>query len=372
MNQLARYIVALAVAAVVCFLAWYFSDILTYILIAAVISIIGRPLMAFFDSLHIRNWRLPRSLSAALTLLTLMSVFVALFALIVPLASQIFIQMGNIDMSRLAENLANPLESINHFIHKYIPDSGSDITVESIFSQQITNFLYDFDFGKSFNSLAAALMHLGVGIFVVCFVTFFFIKEKDMFNNIVLSLFPDKHEEHASRALRSVNHLLVRYFLGICVEILAITVLNTLGLVLICGFDWSLAVVLAFASGVLNVIPYIGPVVGGLIGVFTGIIGYYDPVNNPGIILFVLPVVLVYTVTHIIDLFIFQPYIYSNSVKAHPLEIFMVILVAGSIGGMIGMLVAIPAYTVLRVFAQEFFYNFKVVQKLTRGIIPEE
>ena len=372
MNQLARYIVALAVAAVICFVAWFFSDILTYILIAAVISILGRPLMAFFDSLHIQKWKLPRSLSALLTLLVLMSVFVALFSLIVPLASQILVNMGNIDMSRLAENLAAPLENINHFIQKYIPGAGNELTVESLFSQQITNFLYDFDFGKSFNSLAAALLHFGVGLFVVCFVTFFFIKEKDMFNNIVLSLFPEKHEEHASRALHSVNHLLVRYFLGICVEIVAITILNTLGLVFICGFDWSLAIVLAFASGVLNVIPYIGPVVGGLIGIFTGIIGYYSAVDGPGIILFVLPIVLVYTITHIIDLLIFQPYIYSNSVKAHPLEIFMVILVAGSIGGVVGMLVAIPAYTVIRVFAREFFYNFKVVQKLTQGIASED
>ena len=372
MNQLARYIVALTVAAIICFVAWYFSDILTYIIIAAVLSILGRPLMAFLDSLHVQKWKLPRSLSAALTLLVLMSVFVALFFLIVPLASQILVSMGNVDMSRLSENLAAPIENINQFIHRYIPGIGSDITVESIFSQQIANFVSEFDFGRSFNSLAGALIHFGVGLFVVCFASFFFIKEKDLFNNIVLSLFPEKHEEHASRALHSVNHLLVRYFLGICVEILAITVLNTMGLVLICGFDWGLAIVLAFASGVLNVIPYIGPVVGGLIGIFTGIIGYYSAISDPGIILFVLPIVLVYTITHIIDLLIFQPYIYSNSVKAHPLEIFMVILVAGSIGGVIGMLVAIPAYTVLRVFAREFFYNFKVVQKLTQGISPDK
>ena len=73
----------------------------------------------------------------------------------------------------------------------------------------------------------------------------------------------------------------------------------------------------------------------------------------------------IFIVTHLIDVFIFQPYIYSNSVKAHPLEIFIVILMAGHIGGIVGMLVAIPAYTVVRVFAKEFFSNFKVVKKLT-------
>ena len=67
-------------------------------------------------------------------------------------------------------------------------------------------------------------------------------------------------------------------------------------------------------------------------------------------------------------MFIFQPFIYSNSVKAHPLEIFIVILIAGNIWGIWGMLIAIPAYTVIRVFAKEFLSNFKVVQKLTDKI----
>ena len=71
---------------------------------------------------------------------------------------------------------------------------------------------------------------------------------------------------------------------------------------------------------------------------------------------------------HLIDVAILQPYIYSNSVKAHPLEIFLVILIAGHIGGIIGMLIAIPTYTVIRVFAKEFLSNFKIVQKLTDKI----
>ncbi|HNV51901.1 MAG TPA: AI-2E family transporter, partial [Tenuifilaceae bacterium] len=57
-----------------------------------------------------------------------------------------------------------------------------------------------------------------------------------------------------------------------------------------------------------------------------------------------------------------------NSVKAHPLEIFIVLLIAGSVAGILGMLLAIPCYTVIRVFAKEFFNNFRVVQKLTEKI----
>jgi predicted PurR-regulated permease PerM len=68
------------------------------------------------------------------------------------------------------------------------------------------------------------------------------------------------------------------------------------------------------------------------------------------------------------DNIVLQPVLYSNSVHAHPLEIFLVILIAGNLGGVLGMLFAIPMYNVARVFAKEFFNNIRVVQKLTENM----
>ena len=63
-----------------------------------------------------------------------------------------------------------------------------------------------------------------------------------------------------------------------------------------------------------------------------------------------------------------QPTLYSERVKAHPLEIFLVILIAGSLAGIVGMLLAIPSYTVLRVFAKEFFSQYRLVRQLPEKI----
>lgn len=371
MNQLAKYIIALAVLAAICFLAWFFSDILTYMLIAAILSIMGKPLVNFFNSLHFKRVHIPRFLCALITLAVIIGLFLTLFLLLVPLISEIVYQVSAIDLERIASNLDAPLRDLNLFLHEYIPGVETDLSIQSLVAAQVSSLFNNFNLAQSLNSLANILLNLGIGIFTVCFVTFFFLKENEMFNNIVISLFPEKYENHASRALSSTNKLLARYFIGICIETLAITILNTAGLTLLCGFDFKMAIVLAFVSGVLNVIPYIGPLVGGCIGVLFGIIGYYDASGGAMLFWFILPIALVYLGTNMIDVFIFQPYIYSNSVKAHPLEIFMVILIAGSIGGVIGMLVAIPAYTVIRVFAGEFFNNFKVVQKLTRRMNME-
>ena len=69
--------------------------------------------------------------------------------------------------------------------------------------------------------------------------------------------------------------------------------------------------------------------------------------------------------------FVYQPLIYSTSIKAHPLEIIVVLLMAGHIGGTLGMLVAIPAYTVVRVIAIRFFYKYKVIQRLVPNLSEE-
>jgi len=70
----------------------------------------------------------------------------------------------------------------------------------------------------------------------------------------------------------------------------------------------------------------------------------------------------------LLDNFFLQPTIFGRSVKAHPLEIFIVVLVGAKLGGILGMVVAIPAYTVFRVIGKVFFSEFKVIQRITQGL----
>jgi predicted PurR-regulated permease PerM len=217
-----------------------------------------------------------------------------------------------------------------------------------------------------FASFAGRTIRFFIGFFVVFFITFFFLKEQNMFTNMVASLFNDKNEPKARRALTNSYNLLTRYFIGIFAEITAVTFLNTLGWTFLCGIPFRFSLVMALLSGILFVIPYIGPLTGILGVLFTGFLHYYYA-GTATLLLgsFLLLTFLVFLVTYIIDLLVFHPLIYAKSVKAHPLELFIVILAAAGIGGLTGMLIAIPVYTVLRVFAGEFLFNFKIVRKLT-------
>ncbi|MCC8034781.1 MAG: AI-2E family transporter, partial [Rikenellaceae bacterium] len=198
----------------------------------------------------------------------------------------------------------------------------------------------------------------------ITFITFFFLRQDNLFRNMLIALFPRKYEENIDRALASVTKLLIRYFTGIIAESATVMLLLSCTL-LLWGFPAETAFFMGFVVGVLNVIPYIGPIIGGSICIAVGIVTPLAGVSLGNMALIIFGSVIF---IQAVDNFVLQPFLYSNRVKAHPLEIFLVILIAGSIAGILGMLLAIPMYTVLRVFAKEFFNNFRLVQKLTENI----
>ena len=162
--------------------------------------------------------------------------------------------------------------------------------------------------------------------------------------------------------------------MGLIIETLGVALVDFLGLWLIARFDFSYAIGIGFIAGILNVIPYVGPLIGDIIGVVFGIIlklgtGAGLDVN---IWIFILIILVIMIAAQLIDNLIYQPIIFSTSIKAHPLEIFIVLLMAGHIGGMVGMLVAIPAYTVVRVVAIRFFYRYKPIQRLVPDLSEED
>ena len=174
-----------------------------------------------------------------------------------------------------------------------------------------------------------------------------------------------------TRALYSVKRLLTRYFIGIMIQSTCIMFLVTIGMTIV-GIDFQQALVMGLILGMLNVIPYVGPWLGLFIAIIMGVASHMNQDFNTVVIPLVSYMIIVEAIVHLIDNVIFQPVIFSNSVKAHPLEIFIVVLAAGFAAGVPGMIFGIPGYTVLRVFAREFFNNFKAVQRITSSLASEE
>jgi predicted PurR-regulated permease PerM len=128
------------------------------------------------------------------------------------------------------------------------------------------------------------------------------------------------------------------------------------------------AVVIAFLCAILNLIPYIGPLIGIVLMSFLTMTSYLGEDFSSIVIPKTIYVIIGYIIAQLVDNFISQPYIFSNSVKSHPLEIFLVILTGGILFGITGLILAIPLYTVIKVFLKVFFSNNKLIKKLTKNL----
>ncbi|MDR3350522.1 MAG: AI-2E family transporter [Prevotellaceae bacterium] len=369
MNKLARYIIISAAVALVAFLAWYFSSVVAYLVIAAVFSIIGKPPVQALGRVRIRNRQLPRALCAAIVLAVIWGVFFSILFFLLPSVVNLINRLSRIDIQQSLLDMEHSLAAAQGWIAQNIPGVGDDFSLRDAIAGGLSDFFDNTALLNFFGSVTNTVFHFVAGACIVSFITFFFLKEEHLFTQGVLLLFPAKHEKNAAAALASTNRLLSRYFIGLFIDMLCMAVLVTSGLTLAAGMPFHVAVVLGSLSGILNVIPYIGSITSALAGILIGVLMQLNGAGDAGGVWpAVIAMACVYAGAQAIDAAVLQPFIYSKSVRTHPLEIFLVILIAGSIGGILGMLVAIPAYTVARVFAKQFFNQFRVVQKLTEKI----
>ena len=370
-DKLARYMMYTAVATVVLAICWFFRDVIIYMLAAGLVSLIGQPIMTFLNKLKIKGHGLPSWIYAILTLVIIIGLFLAIVATIIPIIAGIAKDISMVNVESAAMSISVPLKELNDFLIAKFPGLGADFRIETAILNEIKklNVINASLFSSIINSIASFVASFGVGIFSVMFIAFFFFFFNKLFENIIGALVPDKHEQNAREAYNDIEHLLSRYFIGLIIEILGVALIDFLGLLLIARLGFNASIGIAFICGVLNIIPYVGPLMGGVIGSVLAIVMKYCcalPVGlDVNFWVFIIILIAIFWFAQIIDGLIYQPVIYSNSIKANALEIFIVLLMAGYIGGIIGMLVAIPCYTVIRVIAARFFRNVKFIRKLT-------
>jgi predicted PurR-regulated permease PerM len=359
----------LIVFGILIFLAalWFFRNIVVYILVSGVLSIMGRPLVDLFCRLRIKKWNFPRALSALFTLIIIWGVIVLFFVIFVPLITKQINYFSSIDTEKIVQLIESPIERIEKLFKSLNPEISSQLSLKDYLETKITGVLNIEMIQNFLGSFISTLGSVVIAVFSITFITFFFLKDQHLFYESILMWIPDKYVESVTRALNSIKKLLTRYFIGIVIQSTCIMILIDIGMT-IAGIDFQQALVMGLILGVLNVIPYVGPWLGLFIAIIMGVASHINQDFTTVVIPLVYYMIIVEAITHFIDNVVFQPVIFSNSVKAHPLEIFIVVLTAGFAAGIPGMILGIPAYTVLRVFAREFFYGFKAVQKITSGL----
>ena len=353
-DKIIRGIATLIIIAAVVAVVGYLWHVVLYVVAAAVLAILGRPLVRILSSVSLFGRRMSRGIAAAITLVVIWIIAGGLLALFAPLILSKAYELAYLEWDSIKEVISQALLDVEVFLESNLPIDVPNLEdmLREKFSSIFTPDMLEGVAGYALNAVIA--------FFSISFITFFFLREDGLFYKGVALFFPDKYHENVYRALDSITKLLSRYFAGLFVEsIVLMTVISVV--MMLFGMEASDALIIGLVMGVMNVVPYAGPVIGATISMLLSMLTPID-----GDIMFTI-VVLASTIiiVKVIDDFIIQPTLYSERVQAHPLEVFLVILAAGFIGGVWGMLLAIPMYTILRVFAREFLSEYSIVQKLT-------
>lgn len=361
-KKIYKTIIAVLIVVAVVLLAWYFKFITCCIVLATVLSLIGSPLMKLLQRVRLGKYSLCPSLSAALVLITIVGVFFLLFYWFFPMIFSQAMRIANVDTQSIVEYA----EQYGQITKQYLVDYGiisADASLEAMINKEIVNIIKASRF--IFSDMVSITIDLVMGIFVTLFVTFFFLRDKEYITKLIYSAVPLDYVDETEHILLNSRNLISRYFIGLLCEIILVTLLLFLGFSVA---KFPNALLLAFCCGVLVIVPYVGAVVGAFISYVLLLISMITTGVDFQILNLTLTFGGIFIATKLIDDFVMQPFIYSKSVKAHPLEIFLVILIAGEIGGILGMIIAIPLYTLIRIIIKEFYSKSRFVQNFIKGI----
>ena len=329
------------------------QSVLSYILIAAVVSLVGRPIAQLLKRIKFGN-----TLSSVTTIAILMTTFFGIVSLLLPV---IFEQAKNLSLLNVNAFEATATKLMNE-LSIYLLDYGVDL--QSWVDRSLAEVDYSF-LPNAINTVLNGLSGFTIGVFSVIFISFFFLRDSGLLERMVMVFVADKNIKRVEKSIFSIKNLLSRYFIGLLVQITVLFIVYTLVLLI---FGIPNAVTIALVCALLNIIPFLGPIIGTVLIVFLTMTSNLDASFASVTLPKTIYVLIGFTIGQLIDNFLTQPYVFSTSVKSHPLEIFIIILMGGLLFGPLGMIIAVPLYTALKVIFKEFYAHNKIVKALTKNI----
>jgi len=355
-NSLLKSIFYLISFIVAGYIIFELKIIVGYLLIASILSLIVRPIVKFLSF----KLKFGSTLASVVAIIFILIVISGIISLLIPLILEQGKNLSLLNVNAFQDKINTLLNELSEYLIKFninLNESLFDIEGLTKNSVEAIPILL--------NSIGSILGSITIGVLSVIFITFFMLKDGEYFEKLFILLFPTKMKKRIEKSISEIKSLLSRYFLGLLFQI---TILFTIYTIVLLIFGVKDAIVIAFLCALLNLIPYIGPLIGIVLMSFLTMTSYLGEDFSSIIIPKTIYVILGYVFAQLIDNFLSQPYIFSSSVKSHPLEIFLVILSGGILFGIVGMILAIPLYTVIKVFLKVFFSDNKLVKKLTKNL----
>ncbi len=317
---------------------YLFSNTIALLAVSILIAMIFNPVVDFIE-----KQKIPRVIAV---LLVFIFTILFLFSIISILLPRLLNQLNQIATALTEKNISDTLGQFELTLKSKFPFLNS-INI----SQKVTSILNNIILG-SINNLSGIILNLFSFItvlVVVPFMTFFLLKDNQRLMRGIINIMPNRYFEFAYNVIAKISYQLSRYVRGwildaTIVGILAGTGLGILGI--------NNAVSIGFIAGIGHLIPYFGPVIGGLPAILIAVMQFGDFSMLPNVIILFL---LIYS----FDNGFIQPNIFAKSTDMHPLIIIVLILIGSETLGLLGMLLAVPIATIIKTAVKEIYFGYK-------------
>lgn len=323
---------------------WYFAGLVLYLVVGGVLAYLLRPIVDWCQSLGLR--RVPAILVTFVLVLGSMGV---ILTSVVPFVGQQVQELSQLISVEMATDVATYIEVR---VRQIIPiDQG--VLVKNV--ERMAQALMQGDLVKgdqvaeTVSSVVAVFTNIVYAVVIIPFVTFFLLKDGLQIRQSLMRLVPNRYFEMTLAILDKVEGNIGRYFWALLVQCTSIAVIASV-LLWVVGLQNAIAI--GIFTGLANTIPYFGPFLGFLCGALVGI-------AQTGNLVLVPWVALAMALTQLADNVLLQPIIFSRAAKAHPLVILFVVLIGARLGGILGMLVAIPLTTTIRVVVEQVLWSLR-------------
>ncbi|OAB29146.1 Predicted PurR-regulated permease PerM [Flavobacterium fryxellicola] len=355
-NGILRALLTLAFCGLILLFFYQIQSVLIYLVVSFIMTLIGNPILDFFK----RRLKFNHIFATIVVLFIFILIIFGFIMMFVPLVLSQGQNLSLLNTVEIEKDIVQLIEQISVFLDSHQIDSAQLLKEANVTSKVNFNFIPNF-----LNTILNTISSLGVALGSILFITFFFLKDRLMFIVGAKKLIPNSHEDQILHSLDKINHLLSRYFIGLLLQLFIVFLLYMIVLFI---FGVPNAVVIAFLCAVLNIIPYIGPLIASVLAAILTMLSNLGSDFQSEILPTTIYVLIGFWVVQIIDNNFSQPIIFSKSVSSHPLEIFLIILIAGFLFGILGMVVAVPIYTIIKVIGKEFFPENKIIMLLTKDI----
>ncbi|MEO6346710.1 MAG: AI-2E family transporter [Aquaticitalea sp.] len=338
------------------YILYKIQSLLLFVFIAFVISLICRPLVSFFKN----RLKFGNTLASTATLVVVGLFLFFMLRIFLPIVLAQSKNISEIDFNVVKKDL----NELNIQASEYLGVDKINI-VEAV---KRTDFVKNFNSEFISKFVEVFFQNIGdvvIGLFSVLFISFFLLKDEHLITNAVTS-FADKGNERRSLVvMMKIKELLSRYFLGLLIQTLIVAVLY-FGLMLYVKVENPMAI--AIICAFLNIVPYLGPLIGGVLMLLIVVSNNLGANFSTELLPLLLKVMAGVAIVQLIDNLINQPVIFGRSVRSHPLEIFIAIVVGGLLFNIGGMILAVPVYTTIKVISKEFLSEYKIVKHLTKNL----